>query len=61
MQTVCVYLWSWSHLGNVGVSQEIGTWIFTDLHIYWLNSCIVEGDIGDEGDKLNRVQSPGRL
>lgn len=43
------------------MSQEIGTWIFTDLHIYWLNSCIVEGDIGDEGDKLNRVQSPGRL
>lgn len=43
------------------MSQEIGKWIFTDLHIYWLNSCIVEGDIGDEGDKLNRVQSPGRL
>lgn len=56
---LCVYLWSWSHLGNVGVSQEIGKWMFTDLHIYWHSSCNVEGDIGNECDKLNRVQSPG--
>lgn len=43
------------------MSKEIGKWIFTDLHIYWLSSRIVEGDIGDESDKMNRVQSPGRL